>query len=246
MSKIIIIQDSVLMQNRIAQALEKGGYTNFVTFSSATAIARNPRGYLFDVDLIILDIYLPGITGIELAKILNETEKNYDIPIVFITSCNDSKTIAEAIRTGAADYIIKPFDDKILVEKVKTILSKSNSNTNRSYDAEDFKLVIHLEHERAKRGKQHLSFIKLRVDENDITNCLKQIKNRTRKIDSVYVYKEYVVLVLPITNVDGQKVVLNKILNHLKHSNIDVLENILVTYSPENPLSINDLLSELL
>jgi PleD family two-component response regulator len=246
MHNIIIIEDTSLIRMRIIRLLNQNGYDNVLGFSSADQIALNPQLYLNDVDLIITDIGLPGITGIELAKILNNSPKYCNIPIVFISSYRDAKTINEAIKAGGVDYILKPFEDKLLLEKVEKILADPLiiGNEKYSYGA-DVKAIISMEYERATRGKQPLSFIKLKVKTEDIKSCIKQIKNKIRKIDMVCALDENVISILPLTGENGVEVVFHKIFNEIADYNIEVLNKDFITYNGDGSKSFNDLVEAL-
>ena len=78
--------------------------------------------------MVITDIGLPGISGIELTRILNNNPRYCNIPIAVISSYRDVKTINEAMKAGVVDYILKPFDDQVLLEKVERILEKTSYN----------------------------------------------------------------------------------------------------------------------
>lgn len=73
-------------------------------------------------DLILMDIMMPDITGYELTRALKKDRKYLDIPIVFLTSQNDTESIIEGFKAGAVDYIVKPFNEHELKARVKTHL----------------------------------------------------------------------------------------------------------------------------
>lgn len=154
MSKIFIIDDSNLMRTRIAEVLQKNGYDNILTFDSANSIGRNPNLYFNDVSLIITDIVLPGISGIELIRILKNHPRYKNIPIIFVSVNRDKKTINEAIEVGASDYLVKPFEDNTLIERVNKVLIDSNNKPNNQLvdNKEEIQKIISLEHERSIRG----------------------------------------------------------------------------------------------
>src|SRR5476651_1705027 len=68
-----------------------------------------------DFALLILDIRMPGLTGIELAKLIKTRKRNAQVPIIFLTACvNDEQNILEGYGTGAVDYLFKPINPAIL------------------------------------------------------------------------------------------------------------------------------------
>ena len=74
------------------------------------------------IDLILLDIMMPGIDGYETCKILKESDKTKDIPIIFLTSMTDEVSIKKAYDVGGMDYVTKPFKVEELLARVKTQL----------------------------------------------------------------------------------------------------------------------------
>jgi diguanylate cyclase (GGDEF)-like protein len=73
-------------------------------------------------DLILLDLMMPGMDGLEVCRILKTDDRYRDIPIIFLTANNESKNLIEAFRAGAVDYITKPFNMLELLARVKTHL----------------------------------------------------------------------------------------------------------------------------
>lgn len=69
--------------------------------------------------LILLDIMMPGMDGFELIKIVKADPLTRDIPVIFLTGLSDTKTLLEAFKLGASDYISKPFNDNELVARIR-------------------------------------------------------------------------------------------------------------------------------
>ncbi len=77
---------------------------------------------VLDIDLILLDILLPGMSGLEVAKRLLSSEKNKNTPILFLSALNETKDIVLGLETGAVDYITKPFQEKEILARINTHL----------------------------------------------------------------------------------------------------------------------------
>lgn len=71
------------------------------------------------MDLIILDIMMPGMDGYHLCKAVKSRKEYQDIPIIMCTAKNTKDDVVKAVATGADDYLIKPFSRETLLEKVK-------------------------------------------------------------------------------------------------------------------------------
>lgn len=73
-----------------------------------------------DIACLILDMRLPGMSGLELQSKLNA--ENYRIPIIFITAHGDEKVRMRALRAGAVEFLTKPYDDEALLQSVRAAL----------------------------------------------------------------------------------------------------------------------------
>ena len=105
------------------------------------------------LDLIILDIYLPDINGIELLKIIRK--KEHPVDFILITAAHDSKTIEQSMRFGVFDYIIKPFD----FSRYKNSLinyKKFNYSIKQNEDYSQDKLDQMIPHSNMNNGKEDL------------------------------------------------------------------------------------------
>lgn len=78
-------------------------------------------------DLVILDLMLPGIDGLEVCKILKNGTKTADIPIIMLTAKGEESDIVTGLELGAEDYITKPFSPKILIARIRTVLRRQRS-----------------------------------------------------------------------------------------------------------------------
>lgn len=121
--KIFIVDDEKDIVRIVQYHLKKEGFEVGKAYSGGEALdaidsADNPA-------LIILDIMLPGINGLEICKKLKSCDRTKDIPVIMLTVKADEADIIRGLKAGADDYITKPFSPKVLVEKVKTILKRS-------------------------------------------------------------------------------------------------------------------------
>lgn len=119
-TKILIVEDELIIARRLASGLEKLGYEIVEVVTSGEdaidcAAKNNP-------DLVLMDIKLEGeIDGIEASA---EIKQLCDIPVVYLTSYADDKTLQRALNTGAFGYLIKPFKDRELKVTIETAINK--------------------------------------------------------------------------------------------------------------------------
>jgi len=88
-----------------------------------------PKYLSTEYDLVLLDVMLPHIDGFSIANSIKESDSN--VPFIFITAKTLRKDILEGYKTGADDYITKPFDSEILLYKIKAILSRGSVSGNQ-------------------------------------------------------------------------------------------------------------------
>lgn len=78
-----------------------------------------------DVDLILLDIMMPGFDGFSTLLLLKSDEKTRNIPVVMLTAVGRKEKVVSAFRDGASGYILKPFDKRALKNKIEAVLDQA-------------------------------------------------------------------------------------------------------------------------
>jgi DNA-binding response OmpR family regulator len=117
--QILLTDDDTLLRRSLAFNLEQAGYqvTTAATAEAGVELARaNPP------DLILLDIGLPGMDGLDALRTLRQ---NADIPIIFLTARRRELDQALGLELGADDYVTKPFDLNVLLARIKAVLRRS-------------------------------------------------------------------------------------------------------------------------
>ncbi|MGB5965282.1 MAG: diguanylate cyclase [Sulfurimonadaceae bacterium] len=121
MQTILVVDDNPLNLDVLVDLLS--GYELLVSLNAQNALALLQEN---SVDLILLDIMMPDMDGIEMAKALKNNPQTASIPLLFITAKQDDESIEEGFNTGAVDYITKPFRPRELIARVKTHLHLSS------------------------------------------------------------------------------------------------------------------------
>lgn len=85
-------------------------------------------------DLIILDIDMPEINGYEMLKMIKEREHLKNVPVIFLTSNNDKNYVIKAVAGGAKDYVVKPIDEEILLDKVHSALEDAPAGNELNWN----------------------------------------------------------------------------------------------------------------
>jgi len=78
-------------------------------------------------DLILLDLMLPGLGGLDLCRILKQNEKTRHIPIIMLTAKSEEADVVAGLEMGAEDYVTKPFSPRVLTARVRTVLRRRQS-----------------------------------------------------------------------------------------------------------------------
>ncbi|HEY9062937.1 MAG TPA: fused response regulator/phosphatase [Pseudobacteroides sp.] len=125
--KFLLVDDSNVSIKILEDILINNGYTDITSVNSAQEaidflLSKNYAGINRPIDIIITDLFMPGINGIEFCRKIHRIEEYRDIPIVMITSSNDIDNLKEAFDSGIIDYIRKPFNPIELVTRIKAIL----------------------------------------------------------------------------------------------------------------------------
>ena len=122
-SKIALVDDDQNILTSVSLALEAEGFIvdKYIDGEQGlNGIKRRPP------DLLVLDIKMPKLDGIE---VLERLRKTSNLPVIFLTSKDDEVDEAMGLRIGADDYIKKPFSQRLLIERIKAILRRVNSDS---------------------------------------------------------------------------------------------------------------------
>ncbi len=139
--KILVVDDEKNIREIVSMIFEKDGHEVLKASNSKEAIKYLDRE-IFDV--IISDIKLPDINGIELLKIIKD--KSGDIPVILITAYASTSSAIEALKNGAEDYIIKPFD----IDELRIVVKKAYER--KKLFVENLKLKRELEKQKSFHG----------------------------------------------------------------------------------------------
>lgn len=188
-SRILVVDDELPIVNTLRAYLEKEGFTVRTALDGPTAldIAR-----AFQPDLIVLDLMLPGMDGIELLRVLRKQSEVY---VLVLSAKTEETDKIVGLTMGADDYMTKPFSPRELVARVKAILRRERSVTQPS-QAESVlsfgSLRIDLE---ARRVWKHDEEIILTVIEFDLLGVLVRHKglvlSREQLVEQVWHFDYY-------------------------------------------------------
>ena len=123
-ARILVVDDDVALAEMISIVLRGEGYTPHQVFDGQEALTQIPE---VKPDLILLDVMLPGLDGIEVCTRIRESS---GVPIIMLTAKGDTTDVVKGLESGADDYVVKPFNPKELVARIRTRLRPSSEGAN--------------------------------------------------------------------------------------------------------------------
>lgn len=126
--KILIVDDEEPIRELISFNLGKAGFTTVCAANGIEAlkIARENA-----IDALVLDLMLPDMSGLDVCRILKNDGKTQHIPIVMVTAKSEDSDIVTGLELGADDYVTKPFSQKVLTARIRSVLRRANAPQNK-------------------------------------------------------------------------------------------------------------------
>lgn len=135
---VAIVEDDLKIREELAKLLQMNGYQTILIDDLYNVISLLHE---VDIDLILLDINLPYETGYEICK---KIKKNMTVPIIFVTSRNKEEDELWSIQAGGIDFITKPYNKLILLEKIKRALRNTDPKNYKEITKKGYTLDLHL------------------------------------------------------------------------------------------------------
>jgi phosphate regulon transcriptional regulator PhoB len=119
---ILVVDDEADLVELVSYNLKKEGFSIDSALDGETALTKLKKGRY---DLVVLDLMLPGIQGLELCRILRNDPKTEALPIIMLTAKGEEVDKILGLEMGADDYVTKPFSPRELLARVKAVLRRS-------------------------------------------------------------------------------------------------------------------------
>jgi len=129
MGKILIVDDEPDIVELVKINLEKNGFDVISSYTGREIFNLFKK---FSIDLVILDLMLPDIDGLEICKILKSENETKNIPIIMLTAKDTEIDKVLGLELGADDYITKPFSPRELVARVRAVLRRTRKSSDES------------------------------------------------------------------------------------------------------------------
>ena len=131
---VLVVDDDVSVREALGSLIRSAGL-KVETFASAQEFLTRPRTDA--PSCLVLDVRLPGLSGLDLQKKM--AKANLEIPIIFITGHGDVPTSVQAMKAGALEFLIKPFDDQDLLEAIRNAIKRDRSARQRHAEMKELR-----------------------------------------------------------------------------------------------------------
>jgi DNA-binding response OmpR family regulator len=186
MPKIMIIEDDKTVRDELALLLKNEGYQPIAVTVFENILTQVSES---NPDLILLDLGLPGRDGFSLCA---DFRRNFDIPIIFVTSRDSAYDELNALSTGGDDYITKPYHVPVLLARIRAVLRRSSKKTEPELPSVNGLTLNPTRGTASANGKN----IELTRNELQILTCLMEhageVVSRTDLIESLWDNRIYI------------------------------------------------------
>ncbi len=121
---ILVIEDEKDISDLIRYNLEQAGYNTMCAYTGEDGLAMASSKL---PDLILLDLMLPGLDGLEVCRALKADPRTRSVPVVMLTARGEEVDIVTGLEMGAEDYIVKPFSPRVLVARLRAVLRRKRT-----------------------------------------------------------------------------------------------------------------------
>jgi len=150
---ILVIEDEYNVSAFIKEGLTESGYEALVAFDGMTGIELIKQ---HQIDLIILDVILPGMNGFEIAQKIKDTGYEH-IPIIFLSALSTTDNIVKGLELGADDYLTKPFKFKELLARIRVISRRIDPDKSKFNQLKLANLSLDHDAKRVSRGEVEIN-----------------------------------------------------------------------------------------
>ncbi len=155
-ARILVVDDDTALAEMIGIVLRTEGFEPHFCADGATAI---DAFHSAKPDLVLLDLMLPGKSGIDVCALIREES---GVPIIMLTAKSDTADVVKGLESGADDYVVKPFNPKELVARIRTRLRPTPETTTGTLTVGD--LTVDVAGHEVKRGETKIGLTPLEFE----------------------------------------------------------------------------------
>jgi len=181
-SKILVVDDDPTIAEMLTMVMEREGFDTVVVDDGLEAVKAAERE---NPDLILLDLMLPGMGGVDVCRTVRETSA---VPIIMLTAKTDTVDVVLGLESGADDYVTKPFKPKELVARVRARLRRQEDSPSETLEVGD--LTIDVPGHAVFRDGKEISLTPLEFDLlHTLASRPKQVFSRDELLEKVWGYQ---------------------------------------------------------
>lgn len=120
MKRVLIVEDDEAIRRMEERILSSAGYETEVVSTGEAALSALEGGA--PPDLALVDVMMPGLTGLELSRKMKADPRLASVPVIFVTARSDAESMNEGFKAGGILYLAKPFNSQKLLAMVKAVL----------------------------------------------------------------------------------------------------------------------------
>lgn len=138
-ANILIVEDDEDIQQLVSYNLIKAGFHVSCADSGEEALEKLKGG---DINCILLDLMLPGMSGLDVCAAIRKSENVQAVPILMLTAKGEEDDMITGLECGADDYVTKPFSPKVLIARIKSLLRRKKSQEDIVEEKKTGKIVF--------------------------------------------------------------------------------------------------------
>ena len=138
-SRLLVVDDAEMNRDLLSRRLQQHRYDVVTASDGRAALALVERG---DVALVLLDVEMPEMSGLDVLRSLRQRHTRVDLPVIMVTARHESKDVVEALTVGANDYLTKPIDFPVALARIETQLSLQHAAVALRESEERYTLAV--------------------------------------------------------------------------------------------------------
>lgn len=139
-ANVLVVEDQEDIQQLVSYNMIKAGFHVTCADTGEDALEHLERE---KIDCILLDLMLPGISGLDVCRAVKKSERHMAIPIIIMTAKGEEDDVVEGLECGADDYVTKPFSPRVLIARVKAVLRRGFEQLQTGGEKDRKEIVIH-------------------------------------------------------------------------------------------------------
>ena len=139
-ANILIVEDDEDIQQLVSYNLIKAGFHVMCADTGEEGLQKLQPG---GIDCVLLDLMLPGMSGLEVCRSIKKNQSSSDVPILMLTAKGEEDDVVSGLECGADDYVTKPFSPKVLIARVKALLRRRFDQLADTPVEKKEKIILH-------------------------------------------------------------------------------------------------------